>query len=140
MSVLVNLYRNNASKVFTEMRFVSFHPIDKDGLCSIAMHNYNWAQWQTERTRFARELKQFMREVGISYGWPNGSAVDYANFVRVAIINPADYGYITLMSDEYEITTSYMMPSVTPSYMFQLTPDDYEKYKDIIAEVKCINR
>lgn len=139
MTVLVNLYRSDAVKIFDEMRFVTFKPVSKDDSATIAMHNYNWNQWQQERTRFARELKQFMREVGISYAWPNGSSVDYAEFVRVAIINPSDYGYLTLMADEYLITTSYMMPKTTPSFLFHLTPADYEKYKDIIDEVKGKN-
>jgi hypothetical protein len=138
MSVIVNLYSRQAADVFPDMRFVTFRLIDKvdPANVSIAQMNYNYARWNADQTRFSRELKVFLKEVGISYAWQNGGKVDYSSFVTIIIVNPTDYAYITLMSDEYEITTSHMLPSNMPSFMFHLTEEDYDVHKDAIYKAK----
>ena len=136
---IVNLYRKQAIEIFTDMRFVTFKPrIDKDTPETFrpAAFGYNYNAMMQSQHRFSKELKQFLREMNISYAWSNSPGVDYSSMITVVIVNSSDYAYIKLMSDEYEITTSYMLPVKTPSYMFMLSDTDYEKYKDELPENK----
>lgn len=139
MMAIVNLYRKQAMQIFPELRFVKFRfyedrPQQPGNVHWASMGYYN--QWQVEQGRLARELRQFMKEAGISYGWPNSLSVDYSSLITLVIVNPADYAMLKLMSDEYEITNTYMIPDSMPSFSFRLTEEDYEKHKDAISQIK----
>jgi len=139
---IVNLHRDQARQCFSDLRIVKFRirqepeppHVQKKGWAYIANHSYNY---QSELTRFARELKEFMKETGISYGWSNSLSQMYSASITCLIINPEDYSLLTLMSDEYDITTSHMLPANgLENFMVYLTDTDYEKYKDAISQVK----
>jgi hypothetical protein len=137
---IVNLYRKEAVEVFTNLRFVTFKfaKADKHAVASqgIASNNYNYTLWMQAQQSLAKDLKPYLKELGISYAWSNGGSVNFSNLITVILINLEDYSLIKLMSDEYELTTSHMLPRNLPSYMFHLNQDDYEKYKDAISEAK----
>lgn len=138
---IVNLYRKQAMEVFPNLSFVKFQFYqtpnkDKDAGYIYAPYVANLDSWYKERSRLSRELKQFLKETGVSYAWTNSPSADYSSLITVVIVNPEDYSLIKLMADEYEISNTYMLPQNLSSFSFRLTDEDYEKYKDAISKVK----
>lgn len=135
---IVNLYRQQAQQCFPDLRIVTFTKRSHVEPATSKAQNLQWHTYnhQDVMTRFARELKEFMKEVGISYGWPNAVGQMYSSSVKCIIVNAEDYSLLTLMSDEYDITTNHMLPESLGSFMVYMTDEDYEKYKDAISQVK----
>lgn len=133
---IVNLYRKQAMEVFPNLRFVKFKPRqDADPQPGQVWH-HGLGDWFARQNQFSKELKQFLKELEISYAWTNSPSADYSSLITVVIVNPEDYSMIKLMSDEYEITNTYMLPMNLSSFSFRLSDKDYEQYKDAISQVK----
>lgn len=138
---IVNLYRKEASEVFPDLRFVTFKfAIGTEqsivNTAGAGYFSFNFDAFKLAQSKLARELKTYLKELDISYAWPNGGSVNYSSLITVVLPNQHDYTLIKLMSDEYDIHTSHMLPTNLPSYMFHLTTSDYEKHKNAISEAK----
>ena len=134
---IVNLARDDSLEVFPDISYVKFgtpHTTPDDPIIGASM--YSFQQWQKEQVQFSRDLRAYLKDSGISYAWPNYASVDHSRLITIAIIKPEDYSLVTLMSSDYQISRTHMMPSALRSFMFYLNDNDYEEYKDAIQQIK----
>lgn len=130
---IVNLSNDQIHRVFPDISFVTFRSLpDTD----YTIGNQSFTDWMAYRVKFSKDLKKFLRDSDISFAWPNSASVDFSQSIVVAIINSEDYSMVKLMAKGLDIFRTYMIPSQMNSFMFYISDQDYEKYKDAISEVK----